>query len=116
MRLLSMLRGSRRATLRVSADGGPAEFDALLLFEGGRRPETRVLTAERTPFALELPDEDVTVVVRPRDRARSIVAEYAREVGGRRVLWGRSWMPTPVLRRLGGVIVCAGVPAAGDAG
>ncbi|MDQ3949196.1 MAG: hypothetical protein M3282_02525 [Gemmatimonadota bacterium] len=109
----TLFRRPRRATLRVSAEGAPATFDALLVFDGGprRRAETRVLRGECTPFTLDLPDRDVTVVVQPRERARRLVAEYVREVGGRRVLWGRSWLATPVLQRRGGGILCAGLPA-----
>jgi hypothetical protein len=111
MGLLTPLRGQRRATLRVTADGAPAVFDALLVFDGARpRLAARELSGERTPFALDLPDVDVTIVVQPRDPGRPVVAEYEREVNGRRRLWGRAWRGTPVLRRRGGAIICAGLP------
>ena len=115
---IGQLLGRRgRATLRVTAaDAEPAAFDALILF-GGRRgvPGSRQLRGEATPFRLELPDEDVNVVIRPRDRGRQLIAEYERELGGRRVLFGRSWMPMPVLQRRRGGIVCTGLSASDDA-
>jgi hypothetical protein len=112
MSVLSVFRTPARATLRVDADGGPAPFDALVIIESARhRMVARTLRNEHTPFVLALPDQDVTVIVRPRDAARPVVAEYARERGGRRLLWGRSWDATPVLQRRGGAILCAGVPS-----
>jgi hypothetical protein len=117
MDLLSVFRGPARAMLRVDAEAGPAAFDALVIVEGRRGGmESRTLRDAHTPFSLALPDEDVTVVVQPRDPARPVVAEYARERGGRRVLWGRSWAPMPVLRRRGGAILCAGLPSDGPDG
>ena len=111
MGILQHLRQPSRATLRVTA-AEATTFDALLVFDGGwRRPETRVLRGELTPFTMDLPDRDVTVVVQPRDHARTVCAEYARERKGRRVAWGRSWVATPVLHRRGGSLICAGIPA-----
>jgi hypothetical protein len=115
MRILTILRRERRATLRVSSEGDPATFDALLLFGGRRRRrETRILRGEHTPFTLELPDRDVTVVVQSRDRVRALTAEYEREVGGHRVLFGRSRFFTPVLQRRGDGIVCTGFTGPDD--
>jgi len=116
MSIRQLLRGHGRATLRITAaETEPAVFDALILFASGRTaPRTRRLRGEATPFSLDLPDEDVTVVVQPRDPGRQLVAEYERELGGRRVLLGRSWMPTPVLQRLRGGIVCTGLSAFDD--
>lgn len=116
MSIRQLLRRRGRATLRVTAaEGEPALFDALILFAGGRgAPTPRRLRGEATPFTLDLPDEDVTVVVQPRDSARPLVAEYERQVNGRRVLLGRSWMPTPVLQRRRGGIVCTGLSASDD--
>jgi len=56
----------------------------------------------------------MTVVIQPRDPGRRLIAEYEREVGGRRVLLGRSWMPTPILQRLRGGIVCSGLSGSDD--
>lgn len=110
MGILQRLRHPSRATLNVTA-GEATIFDALLVFDGGwRRPETRVLRGELTPFTMDLPDRDVTIVVQPRDHAQTVVAEYARERNGRRVAWGRSWLATPVLHRRGGSLICAGLP------
>ena len=119
MGILRLFRVPRRAVLRVSAEHEPATFDALLVFGGRRWRRSRdvpalSLTGERTPFSLDLPDRDVTVVVQPRDRARRVVAEYEREIGGRRALWGLSRFATPVLQRRGGGILCAGLPAGDD--
>jgi len=116
MSMRQLLRRHGRATLRVTAaEAPPAVFDALILFAGGRAaPSSRRLRGEATPFMLDLPDEDVTVVVQPRDPGRRLIAEYEREVSGRRVLFGRSWMPTPVLHRRRGGIVCTGLSASDE--
>jgi hypothetical protein len=117
MSALSFFRTPVRATVRVDADAGPALFDALVIIESTRHGMvTRALQGERTPFVLALPDQDVTVIIRPRDPARPVTAEYARERGGRRLLWGRSWDPSPVLRRRGRAILCAGVPGESPGG
>ena len=116
MSITRRLRRHGRATLRVIvAEAEPAIFDALILFAGNRgAPSPRRLRGEATPFSLELPDQDVTVVVQPRDPGRRLVAEYEREIGARRVLFGRSWMATPVLQRRRGGIVCTGLSASDD--
>jgi hypothetical protein len=102
----------RRTTLRLRSEGAPAAFDALLIFGGRRRGETEVIAGE-TPFERALPEREVTVVVRPRDAARPVVAEYECAVGGEPVLRGRSWAAIPVLDCRRGSIVCAGLPGAG---
>jgi len=48
-----------------------------------------------------LPDADPTAVVRPLDGALRLIVEYAVIAGARRVLYGRSWWPMPVLQRCG---------------
>ena len=66
----------------------------------------------------ELSDGDVTIVVRPRDAAHRVAAEYEVTVGGKRRLWVRSWDELPVLRRYRGGVVGAGLsgphPTSGD--
>jgi|SRR6185437_3027033 len=116
MSIRRLLRRHGRATLRVTAaESEPAVFDALILLGGGHAASSpRRLRGEATPFNLDLPDEDMTVVIQPRDPGRRLIAEYEREVGGRRVLLGRSWMPTPILQRLRGGIVCTGLSASDD--
>lgn len=117
MNVLSAFRRPARAMLRVVAEAGPASFDALVILEDGRSGMvTRTVSDAHTPFSLALPDRDVTVIVQPRDPERPVIAEYARERAGRRVLWGRSWASTPVLRRRGGAILCAGLRGDGPIG
>src|SRR5215218_8657566 len=109
MRLLAMFGASRRVTLRVTSESGPAIFDALVVFDRNRGFETRRFSGQQTPFETELSDGDVTIVVRPRDAAHPVVAEYEVAVAGKRRLWVRSWDAMPILRRRRGGVMGAGI-------
>ena len=116
MGLLSRSKSQRRVTLRVTADGAPAAFDALILFDQRRVFKGQTLRGQHTPFEIDLPDTDVTIVVQRRDHHRRVIAEYEVTASGKRQTWGRSWQPTSVLQRRGGRIVCAGLPEHTDPG
>jgi hypothetical protein len=103
--------GAWRATLHIRSDGGPAAFDALLVLGGAGGGETQAVAGE-TPFEIPVPDGEVTVVVRPRDPGRPVVAEFACEQGGRPVGRGRGFAAIPVLHFRPGSVVCAGLPGA----
>ncbi|AHG92868.1 hypothetical protein J421_5333 (plasmid) [Gemmatirosa kalamazoonensis] len=100
-----------RATLRIRSAGAPATFDALLVLGGARGGEMRAVVGE-TPFELAVPDGEVTVVVRPRDPARPVVAEFACEVGGQPAARGCGVAPVPVLHFRPGGVSCGGLPFA----
>ena len=107
---------ARQAIFRVTAaDARPARFDALLIIGGHRRPTTRRLHGEQTPFELVLPDTDLTAVVQPQDGEPQVVVEYALMAGAKRVLYGRGWSPIPVLQRRGHWILVAGIGEAPEA-
>ena len=110
MRIPAMFGASRHVTLRVTSESGPASFDALVLFDHRRRFETRSFSNQQTPFETELSDGDVTIVVRPRDAAHLVAAEYEVTVGGKRRLWVRSWHGMPILRRHRGGVIGDGIP------
>jgi hypothetical protein len=111
MRLLEMFGTARHVTLRISSERGPAIFDALVLFDRQRRFETQRFSGQQTPFETQLPDGDVTIVVRPRDATHPVAAEYEVTVAGKRRLWVRSWDAMPILRRRRGGVIGAGISA-----
>jgi hypothetical protein len=120
MRLLTLFGVSSHVTLRVTSESGPAIFDAVVLFDRQRGFETKSFSGQQTPFETELSDADVTIVVRPRDASRPVVAEYEVTVAGKRRLWSRSSHGMPILRRRGGGVIGAGMadsdaPGAGGA-
>ena len=64
--------------MTVGRSDAVTAFDALILFRG-RGMRTRTLNGERTPFELELPDDDCTLVVEGRDSRAELEVEYRVE-------------------------------------
>jgi hypothetical protein len=110
MRLFPMFGTSRHVTLRVTSASDRATFDALAIFDRRRGFETQRFSRQQTPFETELPDGDVTIVVRPHDATQPVVAEYEVVVAGTRRLWVRSSHGMPILRRHRGGVIGAGIP------
>ena len=109
MSLLSMFGASRHVTLRVTSERDAATFDALVVFDRRGGFATQRFVEQQTPFETELSDDDVTIVVRPRDATRPVVAEYEVAIAGKRRLWVRSWAGMPVLRRRQGGVIGEGL-------
>jgi hypothetical protein len=110
MSFLSTFGAVRCVTLRVYSENRPAIFDAIVVFDRRHGCETQSFTGQATPFEVELPDVDATIVVRPRDATQRVAAEYEVAVAGKRRLWVRSWHGMPVLRRHRGGVIGAGLP------
>jgi hypothetical protein len=110
MTFLSLLGASKHVTLRVTSESGPAIFDAIVVLDRRRGFETRHFSGQQTPFETELPDADVTIMVRPRAPTHAVAAEYEVAVGEKRRLWVRSWHGTTLLRRHRGGVIGAGLP------
>jgi hypothetical protein len=108
---MRLSRRSRRVTLRITGGEPDAglRFDAVLVLGRGRM-RARALTGERTPFELQLPDEDCTAVVRARDPGPAFTVEYTVERAGERRLYGRSRRPLAILERRGAGIFVGGLP------
>jgi len=96
-----------RATLRITSavPGAELQFDAMLTL-GRRRLRARCITAAVTPYEIELPDIDLSAVVRAHRDTDALVVEYTLERDGERRLYGRSLLPLAILeRRARGILV-----------
>lgn len=103
---------SRRATLRITS-GRPNQqvrFDAMLTL-GRRHLRVQCITAEQTPFEVELPDVDLSAVVRAHSVTDSLIVEYVVEKGDERRLYGQSRLPLAILERRASGILVGGLPA-----
>ena len=102
-----------RASLRISSEPAGATFDVLLVCGGTDGGAMRAHAGE-TPFELAVPDGEVTIVVRPREPSRPVLAEYVCEAGGQPVARGRGCAAVPVLHFRPGGVTCAGLPGLGS--
>src|SRR5215211_5290684 len=104
--------GARRATLRVTsgAPDTPLRFDAMLTI-GRRRLRSRRIIAQQTPFEIELPDADLSAVVRAERTTDLLVVEYVLEENGECCMYGKSLLPLAILERRARGILVGGLPA-----